>query len=210
MPELPEVEEVRRSLEPQIVGSPARRVVGVRVYREDFVTVRGGTLDELIGRRFSRTHRHGKKLFLVTEKEGATTTKIELIPPTGVAIDSFSAEPGWTRAVKATGSGENAVIQDVTWTGGSVPTDEDSVFHFVATLTSAKTFTFTVKQTYSDGTIVDWSGPESSDTPAPLVVSESSLGGGSGSTLPIIALVVAGIALLLGIAALFGGKRTIA
>ena len=149
-------------------------------------------------------------LAVPTEKEGATTTKIELIPPAGVAIDSFSAEPGWTRAVKATGSGENAVIQDVTWTGGSVPTDEDSVFHFVATLTSAKTFTFTVKQTYSDGTIVDWSGPESSDTPAPLVVSESSLGGGSGSTLPIIALVVAGIALLLGIAALFGGKRTIA
>jgi uncharacterized protein YcnI len=149
-------------------------------------------------------------LAVPTEKEGATTTKIELIPPAGVAIDSFSAEPGWTRAIKATGSGEVAVIQDVTWTGGNVPTDEDSVFHFVATLTSAKTFTFTVKQTYSDGTIVDWSGPESSDTPAPLVVSESSLGGASSSTLPIIALVVAGVALLVGIAGLLGGKRTIA
>lgn len=149
-------------------------------------------------------------LAVPTEKEGATTTKIELIPPAGVAIDSFSAEPGWTRAVKATGSGDNTVIQDVTWTGGSVPTDEDSVFHFVATLTSAKTFTFTVKQTYSDGTIVDWSGPESSDTPAPLVVSESSLGGGGSTTLAVIALVVVGIALLLGIAGLFGGKRTIA
>jgi uncharacterized protein YcnI len=149
-------------------------------------------------------------LAVPTEKEGATTTKIELIPPAGVAIDSFSAEPGWTRAVKATGSGGDAVIQDVTWTGGSVPTDEDSVFHFVATLTSAKTFTFTVKQTYSDGTIVDWSGPESSDTPAPLVVSESSLGGGSSSTLPIIALVLAGVALLIGVAGLFGGKRSLA
>src|SRR5881396_1522054 len=67
-------------------------------------------------------------LAVPTEKEGATTTKIELIPPDGVVIDSFSAETGWTRAVKATGSGEEAVVQDVVWTGGTVPTGEDSVF----------------------------------------------------------------------------------
>jgi uncharacterized protein YcnI len=149
-------------------------------------------------------------LAVPTEKDGATTTKIELIPPAGVTIDSFSAEPGWTRAVKAQGSGEEAVIQDVVWSGGSVPTLEDSVFHFVADLTAAKTYTFVVKQTYSDGTIVDWSGPESSDTPAVLVEAKASLGGGSSSILPIIALVVAGVALLLGLVGLLGGKREIA
>ena len=145
-----------------------------------------------------------------TEKDGATTTTIELIPPAGVTIDSFSAEPGWTRAVKAQGSGEEAVIQDVVWSGGNVPTLEDSVFHFVADLTAAKTYTFVVKQTYSDGTIVDWSGPQSSDTPAVLVEAKSSLGGGSSSILPIIALLVAGVALLLGVVGLLGGKREIA
>jgi uncharacterized protein YcnI len=150
-------------------------------------------------------------LAVPTEKEGATTTKIELIPPAGVTIDSFSAEPGWTRAVKSEGSGEEAVIQDVNWSGGSVPTEEDSVFHFVASLDSEKTYTFVVKQTYSDGTIVDWSGPEGSDTPAVFVEGASSLGGGGGSssTLAIVALVVAGVAILLGIAGLLTGKRSL-
>ena len=148
-------------------------------------------------------------LAVPTEKEGATTTKIELIPPSGVAIDSFAAAPGWTRSVKAQGSGEEAIIQDVTWTGGSVPTGEDSVFQFVADLTAAKTYTFIVKQTYSDGTIVDWSGAEGSDNPAVFVEAKSSLGGGSSSILPIIALVVAGIALVLGVTGLVGGKREV-
>ena len=42
---------------------------------------------------------------------------------------------------------------------------------------SAKTYTFGVRQTYSDGSVVDWSGPESSDTPAPTIEASSSLGG---------------------------------
>src|SRR5436190_11742790 len=69
MPELPEVEEVRRSLEPVIVG---RRVKQVRVYREDFVTAKTGAVHELEGRRFTRTRRHGKKLFLVAGEGGKT------------------------------------------------------------------------------------------------------------------------------------------
>jgi uncharacterized protein YcnI len=146
-------------------------------------------------------------LSVPTEKEGATTTKIELVVPSGFAIDSFEPESGWKREVKAQGSGERAVIQDVTWSGGAVPTGEDSVFRFAASATSTKTLTFTVRQTYSDGTVVDWSGPESSDTPAPTIDAVSSLGGGGSSTLAIVALVVAGVALLLGILGLVGGKR---
>ena len=148
-------------------------------------------------------------LAVPTEKEGATTTKIELIPPAGVTIDSFSAEPGWNRNVKQQGSGNDATIQDVTWTGGDVPTGEDSVFHFVASFGSAKAYTFTVKQTYSDGTVVDWSDSESSDTPAVIVDAASSLGGGSSPTLPIVALVLAGIAVLLAVVSLATGKRTL-
>lgn len=148
-------------------------------------------------------------LSVPTEKEGATTSKIELVVPDGFAIDSFEPEPGWKRDVKAQGSGEEAVIQDVTWTGGAVPTDEDAVFRFAASATSSKTYAFTVKQTYSDGSIVEWSGPESSDTPAPTVDAVSSLGGGSGSTLAIVAVAVAGIALVLGVVGLLSGKRSL-
>src|SRR5438552_10175633 len=71
-------------------------------------------------------------LAVPTEKEGATTTKIELTPPSGFGIDSFVPTTGWKRTLRQTGSGENAVIQKVTWSGGSVPTGEDSVFQFLA------------------------------------------------------------------------------
>jgi uncharacterized protein YcnI len=151
-------------------------------------------------------------LAVPTEKEGLTTTKIELTLPSGFGIDSFVSETGWKRQLQQTGSGENAVIQKVTWTGGSVPTGEDSIFQFLASPDSSKTYTFAVRQTYSDGSVVDWSGPESSDTPAPRIEAKSSLGGGSSSTLSIIALVVGGIGVLLGAVALAtrGGTRPVA
>ena len=150
-------------------------------------------------------------LAVPTEEENAVTTTIEMTPPAGFAIDSFAPSPGWKRVVQQTGSGEDAVIQKVTWTGGNVPTDEDSVFQFLATPDSAKTYTFAVRQTYSNGKVVDWSGPESSDTPAPTIEAKSSLGGGSSSTLAIIALVLGAIALVIAIVGLVTsrGGRTL-
>jgi uncharacterized protein YcnI len=147
-------------------------------------------------------------LSVPTEEEGQTTTEIELTVPSGFGIDSFEPPPaGWKMEEQTTGSGEEAVVQKVTWTGGHVPTGQDSVFRFNASADSAKTYTFGVRQTYSDGKVVDWNGPESSDTPAPTIEAVSSLGGAAGSsTLAIIALVVAGIALILAIVGLVGGR----
>jgi uncharacterized protein YcnI len=149
-------------------------------------------------------------LSVPTEKEGATTTKIVLTVPNGFAVDSYEAEPGWTRSVKATGSGEDAVVDTITWTGGKVPTEEDSVFRVNADATSATTLSFEVKQYYSDGTIVDWSGPESSDTPAPTVRAVSNLGSSSTSTLTYVALVLAVVGVLVGVGGLFSGRRPVA
>jgi uncharacterized protein YcnI len=150
-------------------------------------------------------------LAVPTEKENARTTTIELTLPSGFGIDSFVPTAGWQRQVQQTGSGENAVIQKVTWTGGNVPTGEDSVFQFLASPSSAKTYSFAVRQTYSDGSIVDWSGPESSDTPAPRVEARSSLGGGGSSTLGIIAIALAAVALVVALVGLLaGGRRTLA
>jgi uncharacterized protein YcnI len=145
-------------------------------------------------------------LSVPTEKESATTTKIELDVPAGFSIDSYAPSPGWTRTVAAKGSGDGAVVQKVVWSGGRVPTGEDAVFQFNAEATNAQSYTFHVVQTYSDGSVVDWSGPESSDTPAPVVDAKSSVGGGS-STLGVIALIVAGVALVVAIVGLAGGRR---
>jgi uncharacterized protein YcnI len=152
-------------------------------------------------------------LAVPTEKENATTTSIELTVPSGFGIDSFAPSPGWTRKLAQTGSGEDAVIQKVTWTGGSTPTEEDSVFSFLASGSTEKTYTFGVRQTYSDGSVVDWTGPESSDTPAPTIDVRTSLGGSSGDTLAIVALAVGAVGLILAIVALVargGGGRELA
>jgi uncharacterized protein YcnI len=151
-------------------------------------------------------------LAVPTEKEGTTTTKVVLTLPEGFSIDSFVPTPGWQRVVKQTGSGENAVIQTVTWTGGHTPTEDDAFFQFLGEAAKSKTYAFQVEQTYADGSVVDWSGPESSDAPAPTVEAKSTLGGGT-STLSLIALVVGAVGVVLGgiaLAARGGGGRQLA
>jgi len=151
-------------------------------------------------------------LAVPTEKENLTTRKIVLTVPSGFGIDSFVPAPGWRQQVQSTGSGEEAVVQKVTWSGGNVPTGQDSLFQFLAQPASSGKYTFQVQQTYSDGSIVDWSGSESSDTPAPTIEAKSSLGGGGTPTLTIVALVLGALGLILAAIALFsgGGKRQIA
>ena len=111
-----------------------------------------------------------------------------------------------------TGSGEDAVITKVTWDGGKVPTGEATGFSFLGRTDSAKTYTFGVRQTYSDGSVVDWTGAESSDTPAPTIEANDSLGGGGSSTVAWIALAVGVLAAVLaGVALAAGsGRRSLA
>ena len=87
-----------------------------------------------------------------------TTTKIVLTVPKGFSIDSFVPSPGWHRVAAADRLGRQRRVQKVTWTGGNVPTGEDSLFQFLGEPAKTGTYTFQVEQTYSDGSIVDWSG----------------------------------------------------
>jgi uncharacterized protein YcnI len=135
-------------------------------------------------------------LAVPTEKEGATTTQIELTPPSGFGIDSFAAAPGWKRTTDQSGSGEEVEIRKVTWAGGAVPSGEAAMLQFVGDVGAAKDYVFKIRQTYSDGTVVDWTGAAGSDTPAPHVEAKSSLGGGGSSTLATIAFVIAVLALV--------------
>jgi uncharacterized protein YcnI len=141
-------------------------------------------------------------LAVPTEKENAATTSIEMTPPDGFSIDSFVPSPGWKRVTQTTGSGEEATVVKVTWNGGSVPTGEDAAFSFLGRAANPGSYAFSVRQTYSDGSVVDWTGPESSDSPAPVVEAVSSFGGGT-STLEIVAIVLAGIALAVALVGFF-------
>ncbi len=147
-------------------------------------------------------------LAVPTEKSGLTTTTIVMTVPAGFGIDSFVPPPsGWRMQLQQTGTGDSVVVTKVTWTGGRTPTGEDSLFQFLAQPASAKTYTFQVEQTYSDGSIVNWAGSEASAAPAPTIDAASSLGGGGVSVLTIIALVVGVLGLLAGGFALAGGSR---
>jgi hypothetical protein len=126
--------------------------------------------------------------------------------PSGFGIDSFAAPPSpWHVQLAQTGSGENAVVTKVTLSGGNTPTGEDTLFQFLAQPSSAKTYTFQIQQTYSDGSIVNWAGPGNSDAPAPTIEVKDSLGGGGVSVLTIIALVIGALGLLAGGFALLSG-----
>jgi uncharacterized protein YcnI len=138
-------------------------------------------------------------LAVPTEKNNATTTKIVLSVPTGFSIDSFVPSPGWHRVLARGGA-------VVSWTGGHVPTGEDSLFQFLAQPGSTGTYRFAVRQTYADGSIVNWAGAESSDSPAPTIEVRSSLGGGGSSVLAIVALIVGILGLLVGGFALAGAS----
>jgi len=141
-------------------------------------------------------------LSVSTEREGRLTTSVRLTVPRGFAIDSFAPARGWSRRATTTGSGETAVVTRVTWSGGHTETDEDAVFQFNATPTEARTYTFRVRQTYDDGGVVDWTGAESSDTPAPRLEARATLGGGGTSTVSILALITGTAGVLLALLAL--------
>jgi len=147
-------------------------------------------------------------LAVPTEKSGASTTKLVMTVPAGFGIDSFvpPAAP-WHVQIAQTGSGDSAVITKVTLTGGHTPTGQDTLFQFLAQPSSPQTYTFRVEQTYSDGSIVNWTGPESSAAPAPTIQAVSSIGGGGTSALTIVALLVGVLGLLAGGFALVGGSR---
>ena len=147
-------------------------------------------------------------LAVPTEKSGLTTATIVMTVPAGFGIDSFvPPPPGWHMKVAQTGSGDSAVVTKVTWTGGHTPTGDDSLFQFLAQPAAAKSYTFQVEQTYSDGSIVNWAGPESSAAPAPTIDAATSLGGGGVSVVSILALILGALGLLAGGFALVGGSR---
>jgi uncharacterized protein YcnI len=143
-------------------------------------------------------------LSVPTEKDG-TTTKIELTVPLGFSIHSFEPAPPWKLLLRTRRSGADAVVEQVTWAGGNVPTGQSSAFRFVGFASDSKTYRFRVRQTYADGTVVDWSGPAGSRTPAAIVSARSSIGGPS--TLAIVVLVVAAGGLLLGLVAHLSERR---
>jgi uncharacterized protein YcnI len=152
------------------------------------------------------------QLAVPNEKSGASTTEIQLTIPSGFDLEHVAPVRGWTATVtgRHTTNGEVGGGDSVTWKG-KLSGLELAVLPFTGVPTKAGEYVFAVRQTYSDGSVVEWSGSESSDTPAARITATTgtSSGGGSGSsrTLAVIALVVGALGLAVGGAGLVAGRR---
>jgi periplasmic copper chaperone A len=171
------------------------------------------------------------------ERNDADTTKVQLKLPDGFAQASFEPVPGWTAKVTTTklakpiktDDGEfTEQVSEITWTGhgsqGRIPPGgfQDFGLSVLIPDKAGSTLTFKAVQTYSNGTVVRWIGPEGSETPAPTLKVEGTApapapapatttkaDASSGSdTLSIVALIVGALGLIAGAVALASRGRS--
>ena len=167
------------------------------------------------------------------ERDDAATTKIALQLPDGFAFASYEPVPGWKVKVQnaklpepvKTDDGEiSEGVKQVTWTSKSgIPAGAFQDFGLSVQVPgkAGDALTFKAVQTYSNGEVVRWIGPEGSDNPAPKVTltagsddhhaepaaATTTDDGDSSNGLAIAALIVGGLGLLAGGAALVTSRR---
>src|SRR4051812_42527698 len=188
-----------------------------------------------------------------TERSDAATVKVDVQLPPGVISASYAPVPGWSvklrrekldQPIKTEDGFEvDEQISRITWTGhgrqGAIPPGAYQQFGLSVKLPSGRpsdVVAFKALQTYDDGEVVRWIGPEGSDDPAPTVTltaaaadaghgvpSESSdapatgtsapasaatdSNGGGSDGLAIAALVVGALGLLAGLAGFVTAAR---
>lgn len=99
MPELPEVETIRRDLAPELAG---RTVVRVRIHQDDIVlppSDAGSLPAEMAGRRIESVGRRGK--YLLIHLDGALVLQVQLRMSGRFVLSSGPPDPGEYRHVAA-------------------------------------------------------------------------------------------------------------
>lgn len=142
-----------------------------------------------------------------TEKE-IPTVKVEVrIPTDMVSISRFEPKPGWTYEL-VRDADQN--ISGVTWTatGAGLSATEFGEFYMQGKVADHATeIVWKAYQTYSDGSVVEWTGGAGSDTPAsittvvPSASSDQSEASGLPLYLSIAALVLAVVSLIVSLSA---------
>jgi len=90
------------------------------------------------------------------EKE-VPVVKVRLVVPDGVKSVTPNVMPGWTIDIAKDGTGESAVVKEITWSGGSIPAGQRVDFALSAQAPAkATTLQWKAYQTYEDGTEVAW------------------------------------------------------
>ncbi|AQR79904.1 YcnI family protein [Paenibacillus larvae] len=105
----------------------------------------------------------------VPTEKGIPTTQVKVkFDISNVKVSSFEPKPGWTYE---TAKDEQGNITGVTWKarGDGIKKNEFAEFSMQGKIAdNAASITWKAYQTYSDGSIVEWTGAEGSDKPASI------------------------------------------
>ncbi|WP_238594630.1 YcnI family copper-binding membrane protein [Caenibacillus caldisaponilyticus] len=102
----------------------------------------------------------------VPTEKNVPTVKVKVEIPKDVDIASFEPVPGWKYQVEKDANGK---ITSVTWTaeGQGLLPEQFGEFNMMGKVAAnAKSLAWKAYQTYKDGSVVKWIGPEGSDYPA--------------------------------------------
>lgn len=93
----------------------------------------------------------------VPNEKDQPVTGLRLVIPSGVKHVSPNVKPGWTVDVKKEGTGEDAMVTEIAWKGGTIPAGQRDDFIFSAQApTEEGELQWKAYQTYQDGTVVSW------------------------------------------------------
>jgi periplasmic copper chaperone A len=173
------------------------------------------------------------------ERDNASTKKVQVQFPPGFIFVSYEPVPGWTgkvakekleKPIESHGEEHTEQVSTVTFStkGEGIRPGQFRDFGLSVGLPDKPntTLTFKALQTYSNGEVVRWIGPEDADEPAAQVKLTAAEGGrgasqpeeeaaapaaggddGDSDTLPVIAIVVGALGLLAGLAGLGAARR---
>ena len=109
---------------------------------------------------------YAKLVVSVPTEEQVPTTEIRVEVPEGFTVSGVQPVPGWEYEFEE----EGGVITAITWSGGQIQPREFQEFAMQAQAPDETgEFSWRAIQTYEDGTVVEWTGPEDSETPASVV-----------------------------------------
>ena len=127
----------------------------------------------------------------VPNEKNTATTRIEIHFPAEVRISSFQDVAGWNLQVLTDSAGK---VTGAVWTG-TLPPKRFIEFPFIGVNPKSGTtrLVWPAFQTYADGEVVQWTGPEGSKRPASATQLTTRSAGGSAAALwvAIAALVIA-------------------
>ncbi|MEO5949956.1 MAG: YcnI family protein [Candidatus Saccharimonadales bacterium] len=93
----------------------------------------------------------------VPNEKDISTTSIKLVIPDGLKYVQPTQKAGWQIDVEKSGTGEDAAVKSITWSGNEVKGGFRDDFTFSGQVPEkAADLQWKAYQTYSDGTVVSW------------------------------------------------------